>query len=335
MSSAERLAVSPGSSPAIAWFGIAGAAAFLVSGCQSSSDGTNSQSGARAAVEANGVEIPTARLENYTERIPGTKVEFDMIAVPSGSFTMGSPAGEAGRGADEGPQRQGRIRAFWIGRCEVTWREYDLWSTSDGKVDGVTRPTPPYTDMTFGMGRDGYPAICMTQLAAQTYCEWLSKVTGHKYRLPTEAEWEYACRAGTTTAYSLGEDPEALSEYAWQEANSEEEYHEVGTKKPNPWGICDMHGNVAEWTLDQYGAYAKGPADNPLVTPKTLYPRVVRGGSWIDPPAKLRSAARLASHEDWKSQDPQVPKSIWYHTDADYVGFRVVREVSVSGARPK
>jgi formylglycine-generating enzyme required for sulfatase activity len=267
------------------------------------------------------------RLTDFTQTIPGTEVEFTMIAIPGGEFLMGSPASAAGRKDDEGPQHKVAIRPFWMAKCEVIWDEYDQWSTTEGDVDGVTRPTPPYVDMDFGMGRDGgYPAICMTQLAAKTYCEWLSKITGRRYRLPTEAEWEYACRAGTTTTFSFGDDRSKLDEYAWHEDNSDETYHKVAEKKPNPWGLYDMHGNVAEWTQDAYAPYDSKPAANPMVEPKSLYPRVVRGGGWALPPDQCRSANRIASHEDWKEQDPQIPKSIWYHTDADSVGFRVVCE---------
>lgn len=263
---------------------------------------------------------------NLVVKLPENDVTFEMVAIPAGTFDMGSPAGEKERSDDEGPLRKVKISRFWIGKCEVTWDEYDQWSTSKGDVDGVTRPTPAYTDMTFGMGREGYPAICMTQLAAKTYCIWLSKVTGDTYRLPTEAEWEYACRAGTRTRFYFGDDTAELDAHAWHEENSEEEYHKVGILKANPFKLHDMHGNVAEWTLDQHAKYVPGDQVNPTVDPKTLYPRVVRGGGWSDEPKTLRSAARTGSHEDWKDQDPQSPKSIWYHTDADYVGLRVVRE---------
>jgi formylglycine-generating enzyme required for sulfatase activity len=179
------------------------------------------------------------------------------------------------------------------------------------------------------MGKKGYPAICMTQHAARTFCKWLSAKTGRYYRLPTEAEWEYACRAGSTTAYCFGDDPEELEDYAWYFDNTDEGYEKVGKKKPNAWGLYDMHGNVAEWVLDQYDelGYEQLIDDivDPLAIPTTLYPRVVRGGGWDQYAEDCRSGAREASDEEWKKQDPQLPKSIWYHTDALHVGFRVVR----------
>jgi len=167
----------------------------------------------------------------------------------------------------------------------------------------------------------------MTQHAARVFCKWLTAKTGRYYRLPTEAEWEYACRAGTTTAYHFGDDPASLGEYAWFYDNSSEKTQPVGKKKPNPWGLHDMHGNVAEWVLDQHLAdgYQKHAERDPLVIPTMLYPHVVRGGSWDDRAPDLRSAARAGSHPDWKQQDPQIPQSIWYFTDALHVGFRIVR----------
>jgi formylglycine-generating enzyme required for sulfatase activity len=183
--------------------------------------------------------------------------------------------------------------------------------------------------MSFGMGKAGFPAINMTQYAALGYCKWLTSKTGQFHRLPTEAEWEYACRAGTNTAYSFGDDPSLLDEHAWFYENSNGTYQKVGNKKPNPWGLHDMHGNVAEWTLDQYlpdyYAFEGRSTENPWAVPTTLYPRVVRGGSWDDDPEELRSAARRGSIAKWKQRDPQIPKSNWWQTDAPFLGFRLVR----------
>ncbi|MBS0266561.1 MAG: SUMF1/EgtB/PvdO family nonheme iron enzyme [Planctomycetes bacterium] len=287
-----------------------------------------------------------AEMKKYTEVLTGTDVTFDMVPIPGGEFVMGSPEGEANRGEDEGPQHKVKIAPFWMGKCEVTWDEYDIFSFSldvkrravtktaetdrDKIADAITKPTKPYTDMTFNKGHDGQPAICMTGLAAKTYCEWLSAKTGRFYRLPTEAEWEYACRAGTTTAYSWGNDAAQIDDYAWYLENSDEKPHKVGKKKPNPWGLHDMHGNVCEWCIDQYfaDAYTKHKAENPFFLVTKEYPQVVRGGSWESDAAACRSAAREYSKSEWKVQDPQLPKSRWYHTDALFVGFRVVRPLT-------
>jgi formylglycine-generating enzyme required for sulfatase activity len=289
-------------------------------------------------------------MKAYTEKIPGADVSFDMLPIPGGSFKMGSPAGEKDRKNDEGPQVEIKIEPFWMEKHEVTWNEYELWglgldkqrrearktpaSSWDKTADALAIPTKPYSDMTFSMGKDGFPAICMTQFAAKMYCKWLSAKTGHYYRLPTEAEWEYACRAGSKTAYSFGDDPKQLDGYAWYTDNSDEKYHKVGKKKPNPWGLYDMHGNVAEWCVDEYVAdrykqLAAHAEENPLVLVTKTYPQVARGGAWTDEAPLLRSAARRGSNKDWKQQDPQIPQSIWYHTDAEFVGFRVVRPLRV------
>jgi formylglycine-generating enzyme required for sulfatase activity len=238
-----------------------------------------------------------------------------------------------------------------MGRCEVTWNEFELWmrgpdppdlvanrkpTPREMLVDAITAPSrmpydPVMIDPTRGKRRDGYPATCMTQLGAKLYCRWLSAKTGRYYRLPTEAEWEYACRAGTHTAYSFGDDPEQLDQHAWYYDNSDERYHRVGTKQPNAWGLHDMHGNVAEWVLDEYRPdFYRAPADGaarrgPFAVPKSTYPRVVRGGSWDDFPENLRSAARRFSRAQWSEDDPHDPKMAVWHADAPFVGFRVVR----------
>ncbi len=180
---------------------------------------------------------------------------------------------------------------------EVTWDEYRLFmfaaqggeaARKDDLVDAVSRPTRPYVEMSFGMGINGFPAISMTQHAANKYAEWLSARTGEFYRLPTEAEWEYACRAGTTTEFPFGDDASKLGDYAWYAGNSTGKYQKVGTKKPNAWGLYDMLGNVMEWTLDQYAPYTAGAQVNPWVKATQPYPNAVRGGSWNDPPEMLR-----------------------------------------------
>ncbi len=295
-----------------------------------------------------------SKFANYSAKIPKTGISYNMVAIKGGQFLMGSPAHEKGRDPNEGPQTKVKVSPFWIGKYEVTWDEYepymitpiDRFKNGTRKdfdpaakypdVDAVTSPTAPYVEMSFGMGQKGFPAISMTQHAANKYCEWLSAQTGHFYRLPTEAEWEYACRAGTTTAYSFGDDPAELPKYAWFGTNSNDKYQKVGTKKPNPWGLYDMHGNVMEWTADQFvpDYFRRLPAHaaNPFVRPQTLYPRSVRGGGWAGDAAQLRSAWRLGSDPSWEQQDPQLPKSIWYLTDAPWVGFRLARPLEIPSA---
>jgi len=270
----------------------------------------------------------------YEEKIPGTDLSFKMVPITGGSFTIGSPAGEKGRGADEGPQKKVSIAPFWMGACEVTFDEYDVYADPEKDKtpipDGMTRPSPPYIDLTLGMGKTGgYPANSMSQYGALSYCRWLYVKTGVFYRLPTEAEWEYACRAGAATAYPFGADDAQLKEYAWYAGNSEGKYHKVGQLKPNAWGLYDMMGNVAEWTLDQYDAqfleHAAGT--DPWNKPTTKTPRTIKGGNYQDDAAKVRSAARLKSDPDWNRRDPQIPKSKWWNADAPFIGFRIVRPV--------
>ncbi len=289
-------------------------------------------------------------MQAYTNTIPGSEVKYDMVPIPGGKFKMGSPESEPGHKPDEAPVHEVEIAPFWMEKCEATWNEFELFMYLEEEkknrgdkvpedlnkiTDAVTHPTHPYVEMSFGMGKDGYPAISMTQHAANKYCEWLSAKTGHFYRLPTEAEWEYAARAGTSTAYFWGDDASKIGDYCWWGKNSDFKYQKVGQKKPNPWGLYDILGNVAEWTLDQYDPnfYAHSPGVNPWNKATKPYPHVVRGGSWDDDEAeKLRVAARRASDPSWKIQDPQLPKSIWYHTDAQFLGFRIVRPLKVPTA---
>ena len=304
--------------------------------------------------------IEARKHKNYVQKIPKSEAKFEMIAIPGGTYQMGSPKGEKGRQANEGPQRAVTVKPFWMGKCEVTWNEFDAYWKSGPpgqkdddlkkkkpkNADAITRPTPPYADETFGHGRDGHPVLCITHHAAREYCRWLSKVTGHYYRLPTEAEWEWACRAGTTTTFSFGDDAKKIGDYAWNKMNADEITNKVGLKKPNPWGLHDMHGNVAEWCIDHYSAkrYETFSATKPTLQPVLLptnkrFSHVVRGGSWDHDPEECRSAWRIGSNPKWIKLDPQVPQSIWWLTSAEFVGFRVVRAVkeqdNLKGLRSK
>lgn len=296
-------------------------------------------------IVANSPEKTEADMKPYTDTLTKTGVTFDMIPIKGGEYLQGSPESEANRVENEGPQRKVKVAPFWMGKFEVSWDEYEpfmstqdarnkdgsrqTWSPNDPVEDLVSSPTTAYTEMSFGMGIKGYPAISMSQHAALKFAEWVSAQTGHYYRLPTEAEWEYACRAGTTTAYSWGDDPGELDKYAWFFDNANDKYQKIGTKEPNPWGLYDIHGNVLEWTLDGYLADSYSQ-DGFYVKPgQDLYPRVARGGSFYDYPEDLRSAKRFRSHHSWKKLDPQLPKSIWYLTNATWLGMRLVRPLEV------
>lgn len=273
-------------------------------------------------------------LQKYSVTIPGSAVSFTMMPIPGGNFVMGSPATEQGRQADEGTALQVKISPFWMGACEVTYDEYNLFFNDESfernsDVDAITRPSSPYLDFSLGMGKEGgFPANSMQQHGAIMYCKWLYYKTGVFYRLPTEAEWEYACRAGTNNkVYPLQTD--SLKKYAWFKNNSEGSYHKTGLLQPNAWGLYDMLGNVAEWVLDEYVtdyfARLKDGDVDPVVLPTKRYPRTVKGGHYNDGTQQQRPAARLMSDPVWNRRDPQLPKSKWWNADAPFVGFRIVR----------
>ncbi len=276
--------------------------------------------------------------EPYTQQIPGTPVTFEMTPIPEGTFQMGN---ENSSFPEQTPAHEVSLDAFWMGSHEVTWDAFELFLDKNYElaiseepigevVDGLTRPSLPYLDMTFGMGKDGKPAIGMTQYGAIQYCHWLYLKTGIFYRLPTEAEWEYAARAGTDTKYFFGDDSGELSDYAWTKENSEESTQKVGQKKPNPWGLYDIYGNVHEWTSDQFAAdfYANSPAKNPVNPSLELYPRVVRGGSYHTAAADISSFRRYQTSPNWKRIDPQIPKSQWWFPEAPFLGLRLVRPLN-------
>jgi formylglycine-generating enzyme required for sulfatase activity len=271
----------------------------------------------------------------YDQAIPGSDIKFTMVPIPAGSFLFGSAAKDKIKDPDETPAHTVAISKFWMGIYEVTYEEFTLFfndvSLSQNiPTDAITRPSSPYIDLTLGMGKAGnFPANSMQPYGALMYCKWLYSKTGIFFRLPTEAEWEYACRAGATTVYPFGDDERKLKDYAWYSANSENKYHKVGLKKPNAWGLYDMLGNVEEWVLDQYDEkFYSSIAENaidPMRTPEKRYPRIVRGGSFKDEGKELRAANRTVSDPIWNRRDPQIPKSKWWNADAPFVGFRIIR----------
>jgi formylglycine-generating enzyme required for sulfatase activity len=271
-------------------------------------------------------------LEKKVDTIPGTSVHFTLVKVPAGTFVMGSSPTDKYHQREEGPQANVKLDAFWMGTHEVTHDEYELFMNDkkEEEVDAVTRPTPPYIDFTLGMGKQGgFPANSMSQYGALYYCYWLYKKTGNFYRLPTEAEWEYASSAGKKSTFINGVSENELQQYAWFATNSDNKYHKVGLLKPNTWGLYDMAGNVQEWTLDQYvpDYFQKvgGTPVNPLIKPESRHPRTLKGGSYLSGIDKLRSAARTKSDLAWNVRDPQIPRSKWWNADAPFVGFRIVK----------
>ena len=305
------------------------------------------------------------QFENYTEQIPGTSVSFDMVAIQGGTFKMGSPANEKFRKDDEGPVRDVTVSRFFMGKLQVSWDEF--WSfhietSSEGRippeimkqrnlealtVDAISGPTPPFGDATQGWGAGARPAITMTHYAAEIYCQWLSTKTGKKYRLPTEAEWEYAARGGTETPYFFPGKPQKFSSQGWWNKmfgpdttlinsfviyglNSGMKTHESLRIRENPFGLKSMLGNVLEYCSDWYApnAYSKtGASVTDPQGPEEGAEHVVRGGNYSSDAADLRAAARFSTqYEEWMKTDPQQPKSIWWYTDIKGIGFRVVCE---------
>ena len=278
-----------------------------------------------------------------------TEHTLDMVLVPAGSFKMGSPDGEEGRKKHEGPQHTVKLDAFYMASHETTHTLYMAFydETHQGKrdkglqdpmvewqeamADAITGPTPIYGDITMGWGDEDMPSLMCSWFQATMFCKWLSKKTGKTYRLPTEAEWEYACRAGTTTAYSFGDDADELENYGWYEDNSDDQSQKVAKKKPNPWGLYDMHGNVAEWCFDFYdaGTYAERAKRNPVGNEilKQGKVHVARGGAWDSPAEACRSAHRIFEEDWWRAEDPQEPKSRWWLPKLGTIGFRVVCEL--------
>ncbi|MBK8906431.1 MAG: formylglycine-generating enzyme family protein [Rhodospirillales bacterium] len=230
----------------------------------------------------------------------------EMVVVPAGTFMMGSPDSETGRYDDEGPQHRVTIsRPFAIGRFPVTFEEYDNFCEATGREQPGDE----------GWGRGRCPVINVSWDDAQAYVKWLAAATGRPYRLPSEAEWEYACRAGTTTRFSFGND------ISGKDANIDgSRTTEVGTYPANAWGLHDMHGNVWEWVEDcWHDSYAGAPEDGSAwldADGDDFGPRVLRGGSWYYSQDLARAAYRNRYDPFYRSYD---------------FGFRVVCSSPSSG----
>ena len=310
------------------------------------------------------------RFESFVEKIPGSSVSFEMIAIPGGTFTMGSPVTEPYRRPDEGPRSEVTISPFWIGKLEVTWDEYEAFYKqtkregrtdtqmhlidSSEKIDAVSGPTPPYGYPDQGWGKGKRPAITMTYYAATVYCQWLSQVTDKNYRLPTEAEWEFAARGGTTTPYffagnpkkftrlsmlnrMFGPDTSGINSYVNYRENSRGRTRPPDGLRPNPFGLVSMPGNVREFCSDWYAAdvLVSDPEYQPIIDPTGPTKgteHVIRGGSYKSDAVQARASARdFTRHDAWMVTDPQIPKSLWWYSDCVDVGFRVVCEYREEG----
>ncbi len=239
----------------------------------------------------------TTKPAPYTEKIPGTTVTIDMLPIPAGEIMMPDPA-------KKGTRKKVAVGPFYMAKTETTWDAYDAYRLgvlNEAKLigkDATSSPSSPYGEADRGYGHKGYPVINETYLGAVSFCKWLSEKTGKSYRLPTEAEWEYACRAGLPDL-----SPAQLAKAAVCGTNKTSP---VGSKAPNAWGLYDMLGNVAEWAVDLSGK------------------PVVCGGCFEDKPTKVNAASRKYETEEWSANDPQDPKSKWWLSDGHFVGFRVI-----------
>ncbi|MDB5318907.1 MAG: hypothetical protein JWN40_538 [Phycisphaerales bacterium] len=236
--------------------------------------------------------------KTVTESIPNTTVKFDLVQLPAGKVTV--------------KDKEYEIKPIWIGTTEVTWDVYDVyWQRLDLKpeevqkgLDAENRPSKPYAPPDRGFGHAGYPAGSICYAEAQKYVKWLSKITNHKYRLPTEAEWTYACKAGGDGKVDKG----TLKEYAWYDVNGDDKTHEVAKMKPNAWGLFDILGNVAEWAVRADGT------------------GVACGGSFQDPAEDVNCDSHAEYISAWQKDDPQDPKGKSWLSNGAHIGIRVVRE---------
>lgn len=243
-----------------------------------------------------------AKREAFAQTLPGSVVKMEMIPIAGGTVKVGT--------------QTVTVKPFWIAKTETPWEAFDAFLASGEPSppydqtkfppDAVARPSKSYILPDLGWGHDGYPAINISFTSATMFCRWMAAESKKKYRLPTEAEWELACRAGMAGAWKI-EKP-VLEKSAWYSDNSEKMSHPVGKKQPNKLGLYDMLGNVGEWTTDKEGK------------------AVLCGGTFLDPAAEITPLRRQRWAPSWQETDPQFPKSRWWLADGMFVGFRLVCE---------
>lgn len=239
---------------------------------------------------------PTQPPPTWQLEIPGHLPKITFVDIPAGQITL------------EGKTH--RIPPLAVATTELTWDVYDIYAyrlditQEEAATEAVikSRPSKPYGAPDRGFGRKGYAALGLTYQSALAFCEWLSKKTGRKVRPLTEAEWVYAAQAGNPQL------PTPLDDYAWHWDNADDKAHPVGSKKPNPWGLYDTLGNVAEWV--------SVPGAEP----------VTKGGHFYTKPDELSFALRMPYDPAWQERDAHVPKSKWWLSDGEMIGLRIAIE---------
>lgn len=249
-----------------------------------------------------GVSAGTPQLKSYEEVIPGSVVKLNMVAIPGGSITIGG--------------KQVKVKPFYIADTSTPWEAFDVFLQSGPAskaydqtkfpADVIARPSKSYILPDLGWGHHGFPTINVSIDSVTMYCRWLASVTKKKYRLPTEAEWELACRAGQTGPWKT--DTAGLDKIAWYATNSGAVTHSVAKKQPNAFGLYDMLGDVGNWAIDLNGK------------------PVLCGAAYNTPADQVSPSARKYWDPSWQEEDPQIPKSRWWLSDGSFVGFRVVCE---------
>lgn len=242
------------------------------------------------------------KLAAYTETLPKSVVKFQMLPIPGGTIKIGG--------------KSVAVKPLWMAQTETTWEMFDTFLASgppsvaydqtEFAPDAIARPSKSYILPDLGFGHNGYPAINLSHTSVEMFCRWLASVTKKKYRLPTEAEWEWACREGLGSNWKI--DKDAFEKASWHVGNSDQETHPVGKKAANKLGLFDMLGNVGEWATDLAGK------------------PVVCGGSYLDKQADISPGLRKRWEPSWQDSDPQIPKSRWWLSDGSFCGFRLVCE---------